>query len=236
MNMIGGIDPNDGTTLTDAVTACQTALATLQRLGASDLADGPLADAEQSSTYAALDADTDHSQPWLTSAYARRYSSVMAALASRLTAAANTAGKQDATDASNVFGVAGLPGDAASLAISRRDAADRVADVTDPTQRQALLASAVRNGDNTLARALVQAAVESGDLDTVNAFTEAFPELNDAVERLWIAQHRKSTAVDLTAAFRLAALKPVALGAMQNFEIQAAAAGQTTPGAPTLRG
>jgi hypothetical protein len=220
-------DYNAGDGLTEAVTACQTALATLQRLGQSDQADGPLTDAESSTNYAALDADRDHNDRWKMQRYAQTYTNVLSTLARRLTAAANAADKQDATDAANVFGVAGLPGDVASLSIARRDAADRIANVTDPAGRQNLLAQAVRNGDTTLARAIAQAAVESSDLDTVNQFAEAFPNLNDATERLWNAQHRKATRTDVVTAMRLGALRPRALQSLQDYEIAAAAAGQT---------
>ena len=166
-------DYNAGDGLTEAVTACQTALATLQRLGQSDQADGPLTDAESSTNYAALDADRDHNDRWKMQRYAQTYTNVVSTLARRLTAAANAADKQDATDAANVFGVAGLPGDVASLSIARRDAADRIANVTDPAGRQNLLAQAVRNGDTTLARAIAQAAVESSWIspETVEACT-----------------------------------------------------------------
>jgi hypothetical protein len=223
-------DYNAGDSLTESVTACQTALATLQRLGQSDLADGPLTDAESSSLGSSLDLDRDHSDEWKLQRYAQTYTNLMATLARRLTAAANTAGKQDVDDASNVFGIAGLPGDVASLSIARRDANDRVADITEPTQRQALLAQAVRNGDVTLARALVQSAVDFNDVDTVNAFSAAYPALSDAVERLWTAQHRRSNGIDLAAGFRLAALKPPAIHSMMDYEIALIASGQTSAG------
>ena len=127
--------------------------------------------------------------------------------------------------------MAGSPATSPDCAIARRDAGDRIDDITDPAERQALLAQAVRNGDTTLARALVQAAVESSDLDCVNQFAEAFPNLNDAVERLWISQHRKSIGVDLNMAFRLVALKPQPIHSLQDYEIALIASGQTTAGA-----
>jgi hypothetical protein len=232
-------DYNAGDSLTEAVTACSSALATLQRLGCSDQADGPLTDAEATS-YDAIAADTTRSDAWKLQQYAKTYVGVMSTLARRLTSAANAAGKQDADDASNVFGIAGLSGDVASLSIARRDAGDRVAAITDPSngdaatpnprQRSDLLAAALRNGDTTLARAVVQAAVESGDLGCVNQFVEAFPALNDAVERLWITQHRKSIGVDLTMGLRLAALKPEPIHSMMDYEIALIASGQTAAG------
>ena len=74
----------------------------------------------------------------------------------------------------------GLPGDVASLSISRRDAGDRVAGITDPVQLQRLLAQAVRSGDDVLSRAIAQAAVEQDDAATTNAFTAAYPDLQPA--------------------------------------------------------
>jgi hypothetical protein len=223
-------DYNAGDSLTEAVTACQTALATLQRLGRSDLADGPLTDAESANNYGTLDNDTEHNDAWKLQRYAQTYTNVVTSLARKLTSAANSAGKQDTDDASNVFGVTGLSGDVASLAIARRDADERIEGVTDPAQRQALLAQATRNGDPTLARAIVQAAFEFNDVDTVNAFIAAYPNLNDAVERLWTAQNRKTVGVDLAVGFRLAALKPRAIGSMMDYEIALIASGQTSAG------
>jgi hypothetical protein len=237
--MIGGTDPNDGASLTEAVTAINAALASLQRLGSSDKANALLDQAENISVYTLLDADTEHNQDWLRSAYARKYSSVMTSLASKLTAAASAAATQDQDDASRVYGVKGLAGDPAVLAQYRGAAGQRVADidlVARPDQLSDLLTNAIRNGDDVLAHAIAEAAIKNGDVDTANAFAAAYPNLSAAVERLWSAEHRSITTIDVTVAWRVAALKPSALGAMQDFEIQAAAAGQTTPGSPTLRG
>ena len=88
-------DYSAGGGLTEAVTACQTALAILQRLGQSDQADGPLADAESSANYSGLDSDRDHSDAWKLQRYAQTYSTVVSTLARRLTSVANAAGTQD---------------------------------------------------------------------------------------------------------------------------------------------
>ena len=146
-------------------------------------------------------------------------------LATKLTAAASRAATQDSIDAARVYGVAGLSGDPASLAISRRDAGDRVADITDPQQLCGLLATAVRNGDEVLAHAIAEAAVKSGDLSTTTLFQQSYPKLSDAVERLWSAEHKRMTGTDITVAWRVAALKPAPLDSLQDYEIQAAAAG-----------
>src|SRR3954451_17325367 len=146
--MIGGIDPNDGTALTQAGVAIRDALTSLQRLGRADDADTPLTDAE-STTYDDLLQDKARSQDWKTTQSAQRYIAILATLASKLTAVANRAGTQDQDDAARCFGVKGLSGDVASLAISRRDAGDRV-DSSDPSKLGDLLATAVRNGDDVL--------------------------------------------------------------------------------------
>jgi hypothetical protein len=222
-------DYNAGDSLTEAVTACETALAILQRLGCSDQADPPLTDAE-ATTYDAIINDTSRSQGWIVQTCAQKYISVISTLARKLTAAAASTGRQDAADAAAVFGIAGLAGDVASLAISRRDAADRVTAISDPSQLQALLAAAIRSGDVVLAHAIAEAAITSGDLDTTNQFTDAYPSLNDAAQRLWNAEHRKQTGIDMTTKWRLVSLKPAPLASLQDYEIASAAAGNTAAG------
>ena len=231
--MIGGLDPNDGTSLSVTLATISTALTRLQRLGLSDKASALLDQAENTNAYAALDADTEHNQDWLRSAYATKYINVMNTLARQLTAAAASGGTQDQDDAARVYGVKGLPGDVASLGISRRDAAERVEDLdllSNPGQLGDLLASAVRSGDDVLAHVIAETAITLGDLDTTNAFADAYPQLSDAVQRLWLAEHRRTTTIDVTTAWRVAALKPSALSTLQPYEIQAAASGQAAAG------
>ena len=228
--MIGGTDPNDGTPLTQAAADIQAALTTLQRLGRSDQADTLLTDAEQSNSYDYLDNDTEHNDAWKLQRYAATYTGVMSTLARKLTAAANLAGTQDANDAATVYGVKGLAGDVASLAISRRDAGDRVADITDPARLPALLEQAVRTGDDVLAHAIAEAAIKGGDEATADQFAAAYPNLSDAVDRLWSAEHRKMTGQDIAVAWRVSALKPRALASKMDYEIASIAAGQTSAG------
>ncbi|ORV85558.1 hypothetical protein AWC11_01660 [Mycobacterium interjectum] len=226
------IDYSAGAALTESVTACQQALATLQRLGRAADAEPLLTAAagEIATVTGATDLDRDHTTEWKITQCARAYSSVMSALAQKLTAAANSAGSQDSDDAARVFGIKGLPGDVASLAISRRDAGDRAAEITDPIERQRLLAQATRTGDDVLAHALVESAITSGDADTTTQFSAAYPDLAPAVERLWAAQNRRMTTVDVGMAWSLAALKPAQLSALQNYEIASAAAGNGNAG------
>lgn len=93
--------------------------------------------------------------------------------------------RSDRDDAERVFGVKGLPGDAASLAISRRDAADRVANAADRVELRELLARATRSGDEVLAHAVAERAVENQDDTTMTQFLADRPELDAAGERLW---------------------------------------------------
>lgn len=216
-----------GMTITEAQQACRTALSTLQQLGHSADA-GPLLDAaaEQGVTsYGVIAADTTHSDSWKTQRYAQVYTSILTGLARELAAAADSASTQYSHDCAQVFGTAGLPGDPAVLAISRRDAGERVAQVNDPTALQRLLDQAVRVSDVPFAHAVVEQAILICDADTVTAFTAAFPALADAVDRLWANATRKIATVDITMGWQLASLKPAALDSLMDYEIAAAAAG-----------
>jgi hypothetical protein len=223
------VDYGAGIPLDDAIAAARGALATLQRLGHTADAEPPLTQAE-STNYDAIVNDSTRSAAWKLQTCASKYITAMSTLARQLTAAAKIASGQDSTDAANVFGIKGLPGDVASLAISRRDAGDRIAQLTDPIARQNLLATAVRSGDDVLARAIAQQAVETGDASTASAFQEAYPALSAAIERLWNSQAQAQTGVDLMANFRLSALKPAPLKSLQNYEIASAASGNANAG------
>jgi hypothetical protein len=235
--MIGGTDPNDGSTVTASVAAVNAALATLRRVGKNDDAQG-LVDAAAADTAAAYDNITNdpaRSDSWKIQQSAIKYLSTMSSLATRLTAAANIASTQDADDQARVFGIKGLDGDPASLQIAHRDAIGRVNDMDavnpyDTASRRALLANATRFGDTTLAHVLVESAVRNGDADTVNDFQAAYPQLAAATERLWDTARRGITTVGLTVAMQTYALKPAILGSLQDFEIDAAAAGRTDIG------
>lgn len=102
-------DYNAGASLTASVTACTTALQTLQRLGCSEQAEPMLSDAEQTG-YGDITDDTTRSDAWKLQRIANRYISGMAILANRLTAAADIASAKYKQDASAVFGTALLPG------------------------------------------------------------------------------------------------------------------------------
>ena len=224
------MDYNAGASLTESVTACQTALATLARLGRSADADELLTEAESSAAYAAIDADTTHNDQWKLQRYAQAYSSTMSTLARQLTATADVASTKYKDDAERVFGTKGLPGDPGILIVSLRDAQDRIEGEYDSITLQRMLAQATRVGDDIRSHAIVQAAVESGDSDTVTAFQNAYPDLAEAVDRLWNTATHGTTAIDIATSWRLAALKPPALKPLQDYEIAAAAAGLTSAG------
>jgi hypothetical protein len=134
----------------------------------------------------------------------------------------------DRGDAERVFGVSGLSGDAASLSISRRDAGDRVANVSKPDELQTLLARATRSGDEVMARAVAERALEIGDAKTLEKFAEDRPHLDSAVERLWEAQRREDSGT-MEFAIPMAGLKPSEFGSDGFGSIEAVA--QREPGA-----
>ncbi len=94
----------------------------------------------------------------------------------------------------SVFGTSGLPGDAATIAVSYRDAQDRAATLTSPTDAAALLARAERSNDEPLARAVAAhshdqantalGGLDSGWTDVVDSYTASRPEASRSVNTL----------------------------------------------------
>jgi len=130
----------------------------------------------------------------------------------------------DRDDAGNVFGIKGLEGDQASLVISRRDAADRVAVVTDRGELRELLRRATRSGDEVLARAVAERALENQDPATMNAFLADRPHLEAAGERLWRAQQASRDTFAFS--MHLGAVRPHELSGMSADSIEALASTQ----------
>src|SRR6478752_9697045 len=223
------MDPNADSSITANFATIQDAIARLGVLGLSADADEMLSAAADDiqAKVSGIEADQSRTVAWKLRQEARAYGRVLATLARNLRNAATKAGGSDQDDAARVFGVKGLPGDPASLAMSRRDAADRVADIIDPEARLRLLESATRNGDEVLAHALVESAVNAGDLDTVNEFAEDRPALAAAVERLWNTANNRLTTQTLVTAMALSALTPPRLISRQPFEIEALASAAT---------
>ena len=102
----------------------------------------------------------------------------------------------DRDDASVVFGTKGIDGDAASLIIARRDAGDRVSQVTDQQELGTLLRRATRRGDEIMARAIAERATEIDSADVMNQFLADRPNLDAAGTRLWNAE-RATTGWDM---------------------------------------
>ncbi|WP_420123719.1 hypothetical protein [Nakamurella sp.] len=127
----------------------------------------------------------------------------------KLTSMAKVAAASDVNDASSVFGVKGLPGDVAQLAMSRRDAADRVKDILRGDQLMDLLNQATRSGDEVLARAVADQATQIGDAGVVNKFAADRPHLADKVERLWNVHNRRHDFMQaLTTGALISGMKP----------------------------
>jgi len=128
----------------------------------------------------------------------------------------------DQDDASSVFGVKGLDGDVASLAISRRDASDRIAACTSGDEVRELLQRATRSGDEVLARAAAEWGVEHRDARTVNEFLRTRPKAEAAVQRLWDGEAaERGGGMDI--ALALGGLRPTEMFSMSDSAIEAAA-------------
>lgn len=152
------------------------------------------------------------------------------ALTDELVSLAASAGRYERDDASRVFGVAGMSGDAASLVISRRDAGDRAARVTRKDELMDLVVRATRSGDEILARAAAERATELQYAEVVNKFLETRPNLESAAERLWDAQNADAGTAVMQFTMQLSAMKPKELVGESFGSIRAmAAAGE--PGA-----
>lgn len=86
---------------------------------------------------------------------------------------------------SKLFGTRDLPGDVASMTISRRDAGDRVARLERSEDAMALLRRALASGDEVLARAVAQWGHERRDVTVVNAYLDVRPQHDAAFNELW---------------------------------------------------
>lgn len=129
-----------------------------------------------------------------------------------------------------VFGTAGVPGDPASLAMSARDAAERVAqvDVSDAHGALALLQRAELIGDEVLARAVAAAAYGNpfGSWNEVlDQFIGSRPNVAKALAEL--AQLEQST--DPFSSFNrnwgFVLQQPAELAGMADWQVRALAAG-----------
>lgn len=144
--------------------------------------------------YRSIEADETRTAEFKRHEIQRAYEARRTRLDEKLANLAKSAAKAEQQDAIRLFGTADLPGDTASLTISRRDAADRVASVQNRQELQELLSRANRSGDEVLARAVAEKALELRDVDTLNAFLADRPQLDAAAQRLWDAARRGTSA------------------------------------------
>src|SRR5688572_23037885 len=89
--------------------------------------------------YEQINSDDTRTADYKREALTRHYAGVRDEAARTLSRLAESAQAAERRDAARVFGTDGLAGDAASLMISRRDAADRVASATNSSQLRELL-------------------------------------------------------------------------------------------------
>jgi hypothetical protein len=169
-------------------------------------------------TYRAIQDDPDLNDEAKQSRQASHYLGVMETVGRQLTDMASRVRSVDHDDAGEIFGVKGLDGDPASLAISRRDAADRVASSGSVQEKRDLLARATRSGDEVLARAVVEWAVQARDSKTVNQYLETRPHHDEGLKRLWDAQ--RSGGTDLRVTLAVAGLRPHQLRHLQPHEVE----------------
>jgi hypothetical protein len=119
-----------------------------------------------------------------------------------------------------VFGVDGLPGDKASLAISRRDAGDRAARLENPMRALDLLARADRSGDEPLARAIAEVAYERDWAEVANRFADSRPAMQRPLEELWNTEEpRTGGMARIGEEMARSVIKPEELQGMSDFEI-----------------
>lgn len=133
----------------------------------------------------------------------------------------------DRDDAGKVLGVSGLQGDPASLVISRRDAADRVAQTSTREELQELLRRATRSGDEVLARAVAEKALEELDAKTMNQFLADRPLLDDAANRLWNARQAETDGFSI--AIQAADLSPHEFFGMDSDAVREIAEAEVSP-------
>ena len=159
--------------------------------------------------YEQINSDDTRTADYKRDELARHYAGVREEAARALRRLAESTQAAERRDAGRVFGTDGLAGDAASLMISRRDAADRVAAATNSSELRELLTRATRSGDEVLARAVAEKAVEFSDVETMNKFLANRAHLDDAAQRLWdAARHHESLSHGLGNTMALYALRP----------------------------
>lgn len=165
---------------------------------------------QASAGYARIVNDDTRADSWKNEQLDQHYQSTVASLDAELTRMAGSSTNSHRGDFGRVFGTEGVSGDAASLAISRRDAGDRVASVQSTDDLLKLLERANVSGDEVLARAVAERAYHDGNTRVLNRFLETRPELDEPATRLWkrrVDQGREPEEL-WNFAMQMAALKP----------------------------
>ena len=157
-------------------------------------------------SYDRIKSDTDYTPDARRRRMEEVYQGRRQALDQELTSLASRVGHDDRADIARAFGIAGLAGDPASLAISMRDAQDRAAKEESSDGLVDLVRRATRNGDEVLARAAAQRAMELRYDKPLHEFVETRPALDSIVEDIWNAQRRGVNRLQWTV--QLSALKP----------------------------
>lgn len=147
-------------------------------------------------SYASIRNDPDHSDSWKAEALRAAHRSVTAELDEWLERNVSSALRSERADYAAVFGVDGLPGDVASLAISRRDAADRVAAAGNRSDLVELLKRATYSGDEVLARAVAERAFREQDVAILNDYLEDRHNVHEPAKRLWSGSQRQGDTME----------------------------------------
>lgn len=166
--------------------------------------------------------DRSRTAEWKTAQLAKVYLNIHS-LVERAQAQADATERDTLRDAQHrVLGTVGLKGDSASLVISQRDAADRVANIETPGQALHLLGQANAAGDQVLARAVAGVALRYQWVDVADAFLAEYPELNDPYNLIWANEHggASSFAQEMFLESAVDSLRPRELAGMGLFHIQ----------------
>ncbi len=165
---------------------------------------------QASAGYAQIADDDTRADSWKSEQLDRLHQSTVVSLDAELTRMAGSSTNGHRSDFGRVFGTEGVSGDAASLAISRRDAGDRVDSVQSTDDLLKLLERANVSGDEVLARAVAEKAYENRNSRVLNRFLETRPELDEPATRLWkrrLDQEQEPERL-WNFAMQMAALKP----------------------------
>lgn len=175
-------------------------------------------------TFDSIRNDKTRTEGWKREQLAVRYLELKRDVDAALAAHERDAATRRRAAERKVFGIESIPGDRASLAISRRDAGDRAAKLTTAADALALLARAERSGDEPLARAIAEHAMDSGWVDVANAFLDTRPHLDADYSDLWNQTSRTVTG-EVEEAFTYGTLKPRELDSVNEYQLPVLAEG-----------